>query len=348
MDIKLDSEDHMKRLSLYMEEDFKNSADHLKTITLIRALDSTKDTLIHEYSYLQKTVKGDPGTAGKECQNVFARFLKKYLPKDIKIIVDGIIILDNGKPSPQVDLILVKDLPEALDGSYIPQEYVIAAFEVKLTLYKSHFEKILETAAALRPIARQGSPREVLFGRIVYGVLALSSKIKDRSATNIEKTLKVNEDECDSAHKVIGSLLTPAHPSQTIDLIFVADAFSLSASKTINYSERYPNEFPDIQLSYHYSLANNSNIIGAGGLARILCTNPRNNHIGAFLYRLFLILHREGAVSERSAAAFFYFDSSIAFGSHSWDINSLGEKFKRDWTDRIDDETIEWSNIHPQ
>lgn len=334
---------------------FENSSNHTKARTLTRALEDSQNEFYSQYSYLQEVVKKDPGTAGGECEKVFADFLRKYLPKGIEVTVDGVIILEDGTHSPQIDLIITQDMPEKLSKTYVPHEYVIAAFEVKLTLEKKHLQKINETAAKLRPFSREGTPREVLFGKIIYGVLALSSRLSGSGSgsgsgsrlNSASRTLENNEREFNSLVKALKGLEPSKHPSKAIDLFLVADTFFLGATKTIYYSEKFPNDFEDITLSYTYNLSRGTDVTGASKLARLTSIPPRNQTLGAFLYRFFLMLHREGVITSRSPEAFSPFESNISIGCHSWSIEALGVDFKQEWTARIDDQSFEWQSTHP-
>lgn len=331
-----------------LELDFEKSENYYSAISIIRSLNDSQAIMSNAYEHLQKTVKADRGTAGKDCQEVFANFLRSYLPEKIEVIVDGNIALGNGQLSPQIDLILVKDMPKAINKSYIPHKYVLAAFEVKLTLRKSHFKKISKTAEKLRSVTREGTPREELFGKIIYGVMALSSRLTYEHLSEIGRTLDLNEKECLFANSVIKNQLTPIHPSHAIDLLLVSDAFSLCATKTINYSEKYPVDWlEDIELWYHYSLSKNLTAKNSSGLTRLITSKPDHHHMGAFLYRLFLLLCREGEISDKNAATFFNFDSTIGLQSHSWNISALSTSFKNNWCAHAEDETIEWQSIHP-
>lgn len=342
--------DVMNDISLfekYLDKEFEASVNYSKVMTMKPALETSQHEFYAKYKFLRKVVKPDPGTAGGECEDVFATFLRKYLPKTLEVIVGGLIILENGTMSPQIDIIITQDLPESFCRSYILHEYVVAAFEVKLTFETRYLKKITDTAALLRPFAREGTPREVLFGRIIYGVLALSSNMSGSKLPTDEKTLGENEKEFKALEKALRNIEKPAHPSQAIDLFLVADAFCLGASKTVNYSEKFPNDFPDVDLSYFYNLASGSGKATASNLARMIAKPPRDQHLGAFLYRLFLMLYREGVIPSRSPEAFFPFDSNIAFGCYSWNIDVLGEQFKDQWNAKSEDTSLEWQSMHP-
>lgn len=181
------------KLEQYMQAEFMTSAAYEKINNISLELQKCRDNLMSHYEYLQTVVKRNTGVAGGDCEDQFARFLRRFLPSGFGITTRGIIFLESGELSPEIDLILTKDLPEDLFENYIPHEYVVAAFEVKTTLENRYVKKIATTAALLRPNPREGKPREVLFGRIIYGVLALSSNFKwSRKSTRL-KTLDDND-----------------------------------------------------------------------------------------------------------------------------------------------------------
>jgi len=303
------------------------------------------------YDYLQSVVKQDPGTAGGEGEAEFADFLRKYLPKNIEVSIGGQIILEDGSHSPQIDLILTEDIPSALAGKYIPHEYVVAAFEVKLTLEKRHLKKIADTAARLRPFARQGKPREVLFGKIIYGVLALSSNFQGPRKPPRLKTLKDNTDELHALENALRELSTPAHPCQAVDLFLVADAFSMAASKSIHFSEKYKNSsqnvFPDVGLGYIFNLSIGAGKEDASDFSKAIATPPRDQHLGAFIYRLALMLYLEEVISPKHPETFFQFDSNVSTRCYEWDISVLGDEFIEDWNRHAGDESYDWQIVHP-
>ncbi|QVI69419.1 DUF6602 domain-containing protein [Pseudomonas syringae] len=330
-----------------MDMEFRASPNYNKIIRIQLALNNSLNDFYSHYEYLQTVVKEDTGNAGAEGESQFGAFLQKYLPKNIEIFFGGRIILEDGSHSPQIDLILCEELPSALAGKYIPYEYVVAAFEVKLTLEKKHLQKIANTAAKLRPFPRQGTPREVLFGKIIYGVLALSSNLTGPRKTPREKTLKHNTDEFNALEKSLQEMATPAHPSHAIDLFLVADSFSLAATKTINYSEKYPNDFPDVTMGYSINLSSGASREGASPFSKTIAAPPRDQHLGAFIYRLALMLYLEDVISARHPEAFFQFDSNISGTCHEWSIDVLGQEFREAWVQNIDDDSYDWQSTHP-
>lgn len=334
------------KLEQHMQAEFMTSAAYEKINKISLELRKCRDNLMSHYEYLQTVVKHNTGVAGGDCEDQFASFLKRFLPSGFGITIRGIIFLESGALSPEIDLILTKDLPEDLFENYIPHEYVVAAFEVKTTLENRYLEKIAKTAALLRPVPRQGKPREVLFGRIIYGVLALSSNFKGPRKPTRLKTLDDNDKELQAFTKSLDQW-RPAHPSQTIDLVLVADAFSLGATKSINYSEKYPNDMPDVDLSYSYNLSSGIDRKSASNLARLMSAPPKDQILGAFIYKLSLMLFHEDIFTWRHPQAFFEFRSNLAHLCYTWNIESLGQDFKSEWVSHPGECDYDWASTHP-
>lgn len=136
--------DYTLRVSDYIKKEFEASANYLPAIGIKALLMAVQDHMQHQYDFLQAVAKSDPGTAGKECQQIFKKFLQEYLGPEIEVIMDGRVFLGGSKESPQIDLILVRGMPLCASRSYVPIIYVVAAFEVKLTLLSKHLKKFMK------------------------------------------------------------------------------------------------------------------------------------------------------------------------------------------------------------
>ncbi|MGK0150237.1 DUF6602 domain-containing protein [Pseudomonas putida] len=341
--------DYMLKISDHINKEFEASTNYLPAMGVKASLMAIQDHMQHKYDFLQLVAKTDPGTAGKECQQIFQKFLQEHLGADIEVIMDGRIFLGGDKESPQIDLILVRGMPLIASRSYVPIAYVIAAFEVKLTLLSKHLKKIHETAQVLRLHHRTGTAREELVSPIIYGVLALSSKLTPATRLKHPRTLAVNELECARLIKNLKKLDPPPHPAKSIDLVLVSDCFSIVSSKMINYSEKFPADWlPDIQFSYRYSISSHRLARVEGESYYTAWRHPGHNHIGAFLYGLYLLLCREGVISEQNASIYYSFESNVLTPIYGWSIDTLGAVFKKNWMANIDDEyNLEWAWMHP-
>lgn len=342
--------DYKLELLEYIERGFRSSKNYKSTLSINTSLMTSLDGMQHQYNLLQKIGGSDPGTAGKECQMVFLRFLREYLDPEIDIIMDARIFLGGDVESPQLDLILVKKMPQMASRSYVDVQYVIAAFEVKLTLRAGYLKKIHETAQKLRLHHRTGTAREELVSPIVYGVLALSSKLTQAAKDELSRTLAINNAECIRLIDQLKTLGPPPHPAKSIDLLLVADAFSIAASKKINYSEKYPAAWlPDIELSYRYSISSHRIVKAEVEDYSMIWRHPEKNHLGAFLSALYLLLYRERAISEQSWRIYCHYESRILIPIYGWGIDTLSADFKKNWVTSTEDETsLEWAWVQPQ
>ena len=60
-----------------------------------------------EYHRIQKTAKLDPGTAGDEGEENWAKILRDWLPATYHVVTKGQIINNTGELSPQVDVLVL-------------------------------------------------------------------------------------------------------------------------------------------------------------------------------------------------------------------------------------------------
>ena len=171
-----------------------------------------------EYVRIQKRVGEDPGTAGDQGEENWAELFREWLPPNYKIVTKGRIISHDGRTSPQIDVIVLKDIyPERLVTKklYLAAG-VAAAFECKITLTSAHISKAMETSATIKNLytPRRGTPYKELHAPIIYGLLAHSHSWKQaRSAP--EDNITGNLIRSDLAHIT--------HPREALDLICVAD-----------------------------------------------------------------------------------------------------------------------------
>lgn len=171
-----------------------------------------------EYDRIQKRATEDPGTAGDQGEENWAELLRGWLPRTYAVVTKGRIISADGRTSPQVDVLVLKDVyPEKLlDKKLYLAAGVAAAFECKTTLTAAHIAKAVQTCVIIKDLylVREGSPYKELHAPIVYGLLAHSHSWKAPNSTpdaNIEQTLL----EYDYLHV--------AHPRQGLDLLCIAD-----------------------------------------------------------------------------------------------------------------------------
>ena len=171
-----------------------------------------------EYQRIQKRSTEDPGTAGDQGEENWATLLRDWLPPSFQVVAKGRIIGSDGSTSPQVDVIVLKDVypKKLLDKKLYLAGGVAAAFECKITLKSSHIEDAVRTARQIKNLCpvRTGNPYSELHAPILYGLLAHShswSGPNSHPESNISQKLRLSD-------KVYVS-----HPRESLDLLCVAD-----------------------------------------------------------------------------------------------------------------------------
>ena len=64
----------------------------------------------YEYARIQRRTHEDPGTAGDQGEENWATLLRDWLPSTYEVVTKGRIIGEGGGISPQVDVIVLKDV----------------------------------------------------------------------------------------------------------------------------------------------------------------------------------------------------------------------------------------------
>ena len=178
------------------------------------------DKMAENYRFIQRRASEDPGTAGDQGEENWAELLRGWLPRTYEVVTKGRIISQDGRTSPQIDVLVLKSIyPKQLIDENQKMHLaagVAAAFECKTTLEAAHIDEAVETCVKIKNLypVREGTPYKELHAPIVYGLLAHSHSWKRPNSTpeaNIEKKLL----ESDYLHVT--------HPRQGLDLLCVAD-----------------------------------------------------------------------------------------------------------------------------
>ena len=179
-----------------------------------------------EYRRIQRRAKEDPGTAGDQGEENWAELLRGWIPSNYEVVTKGRIISQDGRTSPQVDVVVLKDIyPQKLrNKKHYLAAGVAAAFECKTTLRASHIAEATETCARIKDLypIRSGSPFKELHTPILYGLLTHSHSWKRDNSTpedNITTQLFASD----------WSFVS--HPRQTLDVLCVADLGTWTSSK---------------------------------------------------------------------------------------------------------------------
>ena len=176
------------------------------------------DEMAAEYDRIQKRVAEDPGTAGDQGEENWAELLRGWLPRTYEVVTKGRIISQDGRTSPQVDVLVLKDVyPEKLlDKKHYLAAGVAAAFECKTTLKSAHIAEAVQTCVNIKNLypVREGTPYKELHAPIVYGLLAHSHSWKGPNSKPEENILQ----------NLRGSdMLCVPHPRLGLDVLCVAD-----------------------------------------------------------------------------------------------------------------------------
>ena len=189
-----------------------------KTHDLHDFMKQLQDKMAANYKQIQKRASEDPGTAGDQGEENWRDLLSGWLPRTYEVVTRGRIIGQDGRTSPQVDVLVLKSIyPEKLlNKKLYLAAGVAAAFECKTTLTAEHIEQAVKTCAEIKNLypAQKGTPYKELNAPIVYGLLAHSHPWKSKKATpekNIERMLLKSDKEYVS------------HPRECLDVLCVAD-----------------------------------------------------------------------------------------------------------------------------
>lgn len=192
-------------------------------------LRQTSNEMAAEYNRIQKRATEDPGTAGDQGEENWAELLKGWLPSTYKVVTKGRIISPDGHTSPQIDVLVLKDVyPEKLLNK---KQYlgagVAAAFECKTTLKASHIEEAVKTCVQIKNLyaPRVGTPYKELHAPIIYGLLAHSHSWKGKNSKPMENVNK-RLPESDNSDK-----LGISHPRECLDVLCVADLATWTMQK---------------------------------------------------------------------------------------------------------------------
>lgn len=171
-----------------------------------------------EYLRISSRASEDPGTAGDQGEENWAELLREWLPPTYRIVTKGRILSADGRASPQVDVLVLKDIypDKLLNKKLYLSAGVAAAFECKTTLAAGHIEQAVKTCVEIKELyaERTGTPYQEMHAPIVFGLLAHSHSWKGAKSTpaaNVERQWI----ESDYAYS--------HHPKNSLDLICVSD-----------------------------------------------------------------------------------------------------------------------------
>lgn len=211
----------------------------VETHELAAFLDEAATGLQAEYRRIRRRASEDPGTAGDEGEGNWQELLSAWLPGSFPVVTKGRILSENGRLSPQVDVLVLRSgYPRALINkkTYLAGG-VLAAFECKLTLKPSHIREAAATSRAVKALVRMGSgtPYDEIYSPIVYGVLAHRTTLRKRPRETIDELLGEQ-------------LALDNHPSEMLDIVTVAGLGTWRSSTVILVPSMY-NDKPELWKS---------------------------------------------------------------------------------------------------
>lgn len=189
-------------------------------------LRQTSNEMAAEYTRIQKRATEDPGTAGDQGEENWAELLEGWIPSTYKVVTKGRIIGQDGHTSPQIDVLVLKNVyPEKLlNKKLYLAAGVAAAFECKTTLKASHIEEAVKTCVQIKNLyaSRVGTPYKELHAPIIYGLLAHSHSWKGKNSKPMEN-VNTRLLESDQSHI--------SHPRECLDVLCVADLATWAVQK---------------------------------------------------------------------------------------------------------------------
>jgi hypothetical protein len=149
---------------------------------LVHLINQATNMMAAQYTRIRQLAADDPGTAGDQGEENWARVLRDWLPASLHVVTKGRIIAVDGRTSPQVDvLVLSSAYPRGLlDSKLYFAAGVLAAFECKNTMRREHIVKAMQTSATIGDLGRRGSLEPC---RIPYGILAHSHAMSSAKKT---------------------------------------------------------------------------------------------------------------------------------------------------------------------
>lgn len=198
-----------------------------------------------EYDRIYARAKDDPGTAGDEGEENWARLFREWLPPSYHVETKGRLIGHDGRMSPQIDVVVLKPAypKKLLEKKVWLADGVVAAFECKNTITAAYVKSSVKRCAEFKDLfpQRQGSPREELRSPLIYGLLAHSHSWKGDNSDpigNIERALEAASPSV-------------THPRFEMDLLCVADLATWSSTYISRYEAAWqPDNLPALLSAF--------------------------------------------------------------------------------------------------
>lgn len=271
-----------------------------------------------EYKRIQQRVKEDPGTAGDQGEENWAKILRGWLPTNYHVVTKGRILSEHGISSPQVDILVLYPFypTNLLDKKYYLAAGVAAAFECKITLRTNHIVEAIKKSAIIKKlrVSSKGDFENELFSPIIYGVLAHSHNLtgtEEHAQKHIVEIIESADNEFIN------------HPADQLDVLCISDLGFWAVHKSPLTTE-YQKQDAGFSITYKHGpttwyMMSTASLYG-------METEPYKDFsaIGALIVRLLRLLSKHDP-SLRELAS--YFRNAIGGSStgkgRGWPENTL-------------------------
>lgn len=216
---------------------------------LRKHMQELSDRMGDAYKRIRAWSREDPGTAGDQGENDWAKLFREWLPPEYIVVTKGRLLYLDGTKSKQMDVIILHPgYPTALvNEKHYLVGGVVAAFECKVTLRP---RDVVEAMRRLTDVKRKlasdtadlghlRSPYRELYVPIVLGILAHSHTWKLKNTLELVR-LTWGFVEADNG--------ISDHPREVVDLICVAD---LVCWRTHMFINKIDDEF-EVSTAYMY------------------------------------------------------------------------------------------------
>ncbi|WP_394222763.1 DUF6602 domain-containing protein [Alteromonas gracilis] len=293
---------------------------------LIAKLKSMKSLISGDIESLKPVVRENPAMVGGTVEKTWSTIISTMIPfTDFEILNKVIIQFNDGTRSPEIDLVIVKDMPELADRNYVNYDFVVAAFEVKLNLKTSHLDKIFETSEILNKHKTSGTLKNELCRDVIFGVLAHTSSLSQAKVEDPSYHVSVSKREMDTLLEKV-SLHKWEHPTDLVDLVVVNDAFSIGSLRTINYDEKFPCDWlPDVEVFYNPYLSSGSLALADIDIKDLIYVGTNNSVLGNFGYNLSKSLFNNELLDYKMVAFYEHYNNRFTQSVYGFDIEVLNQ-----------------------
>ncbi|MGF1753640.1 hypothetical protein L4C33_08595 [Vibrio makurazakiensis] len=296
-----------------------------------KSLAKLKAAVVQDLVDLSPKVKNNPAKVGDATEKTWVEIIRYLVPNGTFEVLNKVVIeFYDGSYSPEIDIVVVKNLPKAADRDYVKYEFVVAAFEVKFNLKKSHLEKIFKTSEILNRYRKSGSAKNELRRDVIYGVLAHQSSLGTARVDDPSYHIDFSRREIKIMLESLGQY-DWEHPTDMPDLIIAEKFFSLACQRTVHYCETYPCDFLADIACYYGNYLSSGNLeleqVKTGDLVYIgLYNSPLANFAYYFSKQLMYNLHCE----YNQVSLFESYSSPIFSNVAGFDISVLTQAAKED------------------